>query len=70
MIIEYTRSAKCKDCIYCGYYHPFKKNGDKSYVHRHKCKLTDNIVLLDDPVCDKWKMGCGVPSNYNCINKK
>jgi hypothetical protein len=25
MIIEYSRKATCKDCIYCGYYYPLKK---------------------------------------------
>ena len=68
MIIEYpSRKAKCKDCVYCGYYHIVKKNGNMSYVRRHKCRLTGDIILLSDIVCDKWKIGCGVPRNYDYI---
>ena len=68
MIIEYpSRPAKCKDCIYCGYYHLVKKDGSISYTCRHKCKLTGSIVLLSDRVCDKWKMGCGIPRNFDHI---
>ena len=68
MIIEYApRPAKCKDCKYCGYYYPKKKCGESSRFRRHKCKLTDTAVLLADKVCDEWKMGCGIPNNYDYI---
>ena len=70
MIIEYSRKATCKDCIYCGYYYPLKKNGTQSRVCRHKCKLKNQDVLLSDYVCDSWKMGCSVPSNYDYIKVK
>lgn len=37
IIIEYpSRPAKCKDCIYCGYFHPLKKNGEESRNYRHQ----------------------------------
>jgi hypothetical protein len=65
MIIEYTRPAKCKDCIYCGYYYPKKKNGGDGWSRRHKCKITGDTVLLSDRVCDSWKMGCGMPDRYD-----
>lgn len=68
MIIEYSsRPAKCKDCIYCGYYYPIKKDGNNSNYRRHKCKLTNKTTLLNNRVCDKWIMGCGVPDNFNYI---
>lgn len=68
MIIEYpSRLAKCKDCIFCGYYHPQKKDGTESRNYRHKCKRTEKDILLSDSVCDDWKMGSGIPRNYNYI---
>lgn len=68
MIIEYpSRPAKCKDCIFCGYYHPKNKDGTESRNHRHKCKRTEKDILLTDRVCDNWKMGSGIPRNYNYI---
>lgn len=68
MIIEYpSHPAKCKDCIYCGYYRPKKKDGTESLLYRHKCKRTEKDILLSDKVCDEWKMGCGIPSNYDYI---
>lgn len=68
MIIEYpSRPAKCKDCIFCGYLHPIKKDGTESRNYRHRCKRTGNDILLTDRVCDDWKMGCGIPSNYGYI---
>lgn len=68
MIIEYpSRAAVCKDCIYCGSFHPKKKDGTESRLRRHRCKQTGNDILLSDRVCDKWKMGCGIPRNYEHI---
>ena len=68
MIIEYpSRKARCKDCIYCGYYYPIKKNGEESNMRRHRCKRTGRDILLSDYVCNDWRMGCGIPSNYNHI---
>lgn len=67
-IIEYpSRPAKCKDCIYCGYFHPLKKNGEEAKSYRHKCKRTEKEITLSDRVCDDWKMGCGIPRNYMYI---
>lgn len=67
-IIEYPyRPAKCKDCIYCGYYYPIKKDGTSALRSRHKCKRTEKDIKLTDRVCDNWKMGCGIPRNYNYI---
>jgi hypothetical protein len=69
MIIEYpSRAARCKDCIFCGYYYPKNKDGSESRSKRHKCKKSEEIILLDDKVCDKWVMGSGIPRNYNYIN--
>lgn len=68
MIIEYPpRPAKCKDCIFCGYYRKTNKDGSESNRRSHKCKRTGKDVLLTDRVCDDWKMGCGIPRNYNHI---
>lgn len=67
MIFEYSRSAKCKDCLYCGYYYPKKKDGLPSRLRRHKCKLTEKDVLLSNSVCGNWEMGCGEPGNYDYI---
>ncbi|GEM_PF-4130452 len=70
MIIEYpSRPARCKDCVFCGYYHPLKRNGLRSKTRRHKCKITGEEILLTDRVCDSWKMGCGIPSNYDYIKQ-
>jgi hypothetical protein len=33
MIYEVNRSAKCKDCIFCGYHHLIKKDGTKDGTH-------------------------------------
>lgn len=64
-IIEYpSRPAKCKDCIYCGYFQPLKKNAEEAKNYRHRCKRTSKEVTLSDRVCDDWKMGCGIPRNY------
>lgn len=68
MIIEYpSRPAKCKDCVFCGYYRKTNKDGSESKRRSHKCKQTEKEVSLSDRVCNKWKMGCGIPRNYNYI---
>ena len=30
-------------------------------------KRTGRDILLSDYVCNDWRMGCGIPSNYNHI---
>ena len=67
MIIQYIREARCKDCKYCGYYYPLKKNGEESNLRRHKCKRTGMPVSLSKKVCKDWELGCGIPANYDRI---
>jgi len=70
MIWEITYPARCKDCIYCGYYHITKKDGTKSYVRRHTCYLTGNDARLKDKVCERWKMNAsGTPHYFDRIRE-
>ena len=62
MVIEYTYSAKCKDCKFCGYYHLIKKDGTTSYQRRHKCILKNKSVRINDLVCNDWQISySGIP---------
>jgi hypothetical protein len=65
-IITITRNAKCKDCKYCEWFYPPKKDGTTSKLKRHICsnlessrygaKNSGKTITQNDLVCDKWKL--------------
>lgn len=71
MTIHY--SARCKDCRYCGYYNPLKKDGTESRVIRHKCYVTNKQICKRDLVCDRftesWANWSSIPYSFSHIER-
>jgi len=54
-VISYTRRAKCKDCDFLKYYYKGKQK-------IHHCSLKNECRILNDYVCDEWKLSTtGLP---------
>jgi hypothetical protein len=65
-----TYEARCKDCRFCGYYNPLKKDGTESRITRHKCAITNKQVCKRDLVCDKWIINySGIPYSFTHIER-
>lgn len=56
MIIEYTRSAVCKDCVYCSYYYKMKKDGTLYKRKSYKCDLHIHDISPKWIICNEFKL--------------
>ena len=56
MIIEYSRSARCKDCIFCIDYPYIKKNGEIGKKCIYRCYITEKLISPNYKVCNNWKL--------------